>query len=276
MLDERQRRILCSELFLWTSSCGDLALALRAAPIFVEFGEFQERWYCGTIARTLEILVQVIAEKNRGRDMTGWQRKLMETIISSDIDTEWRQIWAYIPYLITILTRANLRRKKRPSARYFWLICRFLSAISKEFGLLFATVVDSIAEHLKKGVDLSKISSVKFPGILANFVTLETSIIDPKCLPDSIDTLCWSIATIATTAPPAIIVKNADNEDQANAAVLLLIIPYVATVCQESLLERLKAKFSGGIQVVFDHFHESAPFEEFKEFIRALLRPFGP
>jgi hypothetical protein len=105
---------LCGELFLWTSSCGDLVLVLCAVPLFIEFGEFRERWYCGTI----EILVQVIAEKNCRCDMIGWQRKLMKTIMSSDINTDWRQTWAYMTGLITILTPSNLRRRKMSQATY--------------------------------------------------------------------------------------------------------------------------------------------------------------
>jgi hypothetical protein len=76
--------------------------------------------------------------------------------------------------------------------------------------------------------------------------------------------------------PPTLIANSADSEDQANAAIVLFLIPYVAAVCEESLLEHLKAKFSVGIQIVFDHFHESAPLEKFKELIQTLIGPITP
>jgi hypothetical protein len=268
-LDEGQISTLISELFLWVSSCGELSLALRAAPFLLHFKELVLPSGCRILVRTLQILVGTIAEKLGGRDMSAPQKKLMTAIFSGDIETEWRLIYSYIATVIELLSVANLRAPA-PSVDVFWIIACFLSATSRDFGAVFPAVVDALSAFLKSGIEIHQDTPVPstFAGFLPALVKLDT---DLKYCPTSLQKLCWCLTTLAVHAAPRIIIPSA-TPSEVVPSVILLLVPYFATLCDEGLFDRFRASTRFDIEPIWQYFRGTST-RSFADVVAPIVGP---
>jgi hypothetical protein len=77
---------------------------------------------------------------------------------------------------------------------------------------------------------------------------------------------------VATIASPTIIVHGT----QGFGAVVLLLLPYLTTVCEQPLFERLKQTSAINIDIARHYFHPSdVPEETFRAFVQGLVRQAG-
>jgi hypothetical protein len=271
---------------LWTSSCGELSLALCSDAFLRQFSHLLQPSSTGALVRTLQIFVGTIAEKLGGRDQST-QKKLQAVIFSGDIETDWRQIYPYLATTVELLSIANLKSES-PSLDVFWIIASFILATAKDLGSLFPTLVDGLPAHAKSNIDIHPTIPVprSFPGFLPAFVKLET---DLKYCPDYLPKVCWLFTTLSFCGSPHFLLPSAPP-GHAVAAVILLLVPYFATVCDEPLFSAFADSLGLDIRPIWDYFRgvSEIPFpdvigpiidtfesEPNSEFINYVLRAFA-
>ena len=226
-----------SDCVAWASACGDLDIATRAAELVLQMPCLLRQDRCAEMCRTLEIVVKTVQEKNEpnaNRDARNWV-----TMISSDSETNMNQIYQYISQVIEMVSIANMEgHVLLPSV--FWLIAEFIVATDSCFGNLFSNVANAIYQHVKLDVDTSA-CPVNYEGFLAKFVAHD-SVLDLKTGGSAISNLFAAIAMLAEKGAYVTCIGHTDTEAQAVAAVGLLLVPYFATQCDESLFNSFAAK----------------------------------
>jgi hypothetical protein len=191
--------------------------------------------------------------------------------VTGDIETDWRQIYPYIATLIDILTLANLSSAS-PSLDIFWIIASFVSATGRDFGPLFPAVVNGLAAHLKAGIAIRPDSEVPptFAGFLPLFVKLES---DLKHCPDALAKFCWSLTALAVQGSPSLIIPGVPPAE-AHAGVILLLVPYFATLCDEGLFARFASAASLDVRPVWEYYRGTSPLS-FADVIAPIVKPFA-